>query len=144
MNAMGHRAHAPPASGFTLIELLLITVVLGILATIVAPYFQRAREQAVLALVQADVRQLVESVETYSSLNLGRLPTSVEEVESGGSYVPSQDVEYCVFTYVPRRPGEGPYIVALASHPGTTWKVFTAYPLWGGRTVEFDSGQRGC
>ncbi|MFC1660170.1 type II secretion system protein [Gemmatimonadota bacterium] len=138
------RGPARSSTGFTLIELLLVTVVLGILATIVAPYFQQARERAILTLVQADMRQLVEGIEAFSNMNEGRWPTSLEEVESGGSYVPSQGVEYCLFQYVPPRSGRGAYVVALAGHPGTTWKAFTAYPLWGGRTMEYESGQKGC
>lgn len=121
-----------------------MTVVLGIVANIVAPYFQRAREEALLAQVQEEVRQMLEGVESYASLNEGAWPTSIEEVEAGGSYVPGEGVEYCIFASVPRAPGRDPYVIALAAHRGTSWKVFVAYPIWGDRMIEYDSGGRGC
>ena len=130
--------------GFTLIELLLVTVIIGIIATIAAPYLQRDREEAVLTLMQEDVRELMEGVDAFVSLNQGRWPTSLQEVEAGGRYVPREGVEYCVFRYVPPRAGRGPYAIALVGHRGTRLKVFTAHPLWGGRTLEYDSGNRGC
>lgn len=141
---LGSRRQVRRRAGFTLIELLLVTVVLGIIANIVAPYFQRAREQALVALVQADVRQMLEGVESYIALNDGAWPSSLEEVEAGGSYVPSDGVEYCAFVSVPRASGREPYVVALAAHRGTSWKVFVAYPIWGSRMIEYDSGGRGC
>lgn len=135
---------APGRRGFTLIELLLVTVVLGILATIVSPYFARAREQAIMARMQADVRQLMDGVEVFAQMNQGRWPVSLAEVEAGGSYVHSGDVEYCLFVSVPRGPASDPYVLAIAAHPGTTGKILILYPRWGSRMLEFDDGQRGC
>ena len=134
----------PPPRGFTLVELLLVTVVLGILASIVSPYFMRAREQAYTAQIQADVRHLVEGVETYVAMHDGAFPTSLEELEGGSTYVHTNEVQYCLFVAVPRSPGREPYVLALAGHPATTMKVFILYPIWGGRMIEFDSRQRGC
>ncbi|MGW8265166.1 MAG: type II secretion system protein [Longimicrobiales bacterium] len=134
----------PGARGFTLIELLLVTVVVGILAMIVAPYFGRARERAYLAQMQAEARHLMEGVETYLSLNNGAFPTSIADLEANSSFTHTTDVQYCVFTSVPRTAVRDPYIIAMAGHAGTTTKVFIAYPLWGSRIIDFDSGRRGC
>lgn len=134
----------PRSPGFTLVELLLVTVVLGILASIVSPYFMRARDQAYAAQIQADVRHLVEGVEAYLSMHDGAFPTSLEELEGGSTYVHTSEVQYCLFVSVPRSPGREPYILAQAGHPATTTKVFILYPIWRGRMIEFDSGQRGC
>lgn len=148
MDAGRHRLGSPEQvrrrAGLTLIELLLVTVVLGIIANIVAPYFQIAREQELLARVQDDVQQMIEGVQAYVALNEGSWPSSLEEVEAGGSYVPSEGVEYCTFGFVPRAPGREPYVIALVGHRGSSWKVFVAYPLWGSGTIEYDSGGRGC
>lgn len=130
--------------GFTLIELLLVTVVLGIMAIIVAPYFGRARERAYLAQMQADARHLMEGVETYLSLNDGSFPTSIADLEARSTFAHTTDVQYCLFVAVPRTPGREPYIIATAGHAATTIKVFFAYPLWGSRIIDFDSGRRGC
>lgn len=137
MEPMGRR-------GFTLIELMLVTVIVGVLASIVAPYFVQARERAYLAQMQADVRHLIEGVETFVSLNNGSFPTSIADLEALSTYTPTRDVEYCLFTAVPRAPGRDPYIIALAGHAATTTKVFIVYPTWGSRISDFDSGRRGC
>jgi general secretion pathway protein G len=130
--------------GFTLVELLLVTVIIGIIATIAAPYFQQDREEALLRLMQEDVTELMEGVDAFVSLNQGRWPTSVQEVEAAGRYVPREGVEYCIFRSVPSRAGRGPYVIALVGHRGTRMKVFTAHPLWGGRMTEYESDDRGC
>ncbi len=134
----------PGDRGFTLIELILVTVVLGLLAAIVSPYFGRARDRAYLAQMQVDARHLMEGVETYASLNDGAVPTSIEDLEEGSTYTPTSEVEYCVFVAVPGAPGRDPYVIAMAGHPATTTKVFIVYPLWGSRMIDFDSGRRGC
>jgi len=140
-------ASFPPRSrpqGFGLLELLLVTVVLGIVASIVAPYFVRARERAVVAVMEADAHALMEGLETYATLNEGRWPPSLAELESGSTYAPTRSVRYCAFVSVPTSPGRGPYVLAIAGHPDTTVKILILYPIWGSRTLEFDDGQRGC
>ena len=134
----------PRNQGFTLIELLLVTVVLGVLASIVAPLFSQAREQAYLSQMQGDVRHLMEGVENYISLNSGSFPTSVGELESGSTFTRTRDVEYCMFFSVPRSRVREPYVIAMAGHRATSTKVFIVYPIWGSRMMDFDSGRRGC
>jgi len=131
--------------GFTLIELLLVTVILGILAVIVSPYFTRARERAYTVQMKADLRHLMDGVETYVALNNGTFPSSLDELEAGSTYTRTREVQYCLFTAVPDPPpGRDPYVIALAGHAATTTKVFIVYPIWGSRMIDFDSGGRGC
>ena len=134
----------PGRRGFSLMELLLMTVVLGILASIVAPYFVRAREGAVVAVMEADVHELMEGMEIYATLHDGRWPTSLADVQSDGTYAPSGEVRYCAFLSIPASPGRGPYVLAIAGHPDSTVKILVLYPIWGSRMLEFDNGQRGC
>lgn len=138
------RSAYPARKGFTLIELLLVTVLLGILASIAAPYFARARERAYLAQMQADVRHLMDGVESYATLNNGSFPTSLADLESRSTFTRTRQVQYCLFSAVPRAPDRDPYIIALAGHAATTTKVFIVYPTWGTRIIDFDSGRLGC
>jgi prepilin-type N-terminal cleavage/methylation domain-containing protein len=130
--------------GFTLTELLLVTLILGILASIAVPYFERARERAYVARIQADVRHLMDGVEDYVIINHGMFPGSIEEMEAQSTYVATEDIEYCLFAAVPETPGREAYVIALAAHAETGMKVFIAFPLWGSRMLDFDSGRRGC
>jgi len=130
--------------GFTLIELLLVTVILGLLASIVAPYFGEARERAIAAQMRGELRNLKEGVETYLIMNNGLFPPNLEALEAGSTYTPSMDIEYCVFQAVPPSAARDGYVIALVAHPGTTVKMFLLYPLWGDRVLDFDSGVRGC
>lgn len=138
------RVRHPGRGGFTLTELLLVTLVLGILASIAVPYFGQARERAYLARIQADLHQLMEGVENHIALNNGLFPSSIEELEARSTYTRTGDVEYCLFTSVPRTPWREPYVIALAGDHATTTKVLILYPLWGSQMLDFDSGSRGC
>ena len=51
--------------GFTLIELLIVVVFIGILAAIAIPKFAITKQQAYLATVKSDLRNLVTAEEAY-------------------------------------------------------------------------------
>ena len=52
-------------AGFTLIELLIVVVIIGILAAIAIPKFASTKEQAVVANMKSDLRNLVSAEEGY-------------------------------------------------------------------------------
>lgn len=51
--------------GFTLIELMIAVVVIGILAAIAVPKFNRTRRQAYVTTMQSDLRNLVSAQELF-------------------------------------------------------------------------------
>ena len=56
-------------SGFTLIELLIVVVIIGILATIALPKFNSTREEAFIASMVADLKNLANHQELYHADN---------------------------------------------------------------------------
>jgi type IV pilus assembly protein PilA len=56
-----HRRH----SGFTLVELLVVMLVIGVLAAIAIPRYQKAKEKSYLATLKSDLRNLVTGEEAY-------------------------------------------------------------------------------
>jgi type IV pilus assembly protein PilA len=58
-------------NGFTLIELLIVVVIIGILAAIAIPKFHNSKEQAYIATMREDIRNLATAEEAYYSDNNG-------------------------------------------------------------------------
>lgn len=99
--------------GFTLIELLMVTVILSILAMLVARPIAKAREKAMVAAAEAQVRHALDAAQQYQIVQ-GRLPTSVAELSTMG-YRESADVKICHIDY----PGDASYLLIQARHRGT-------------------------
>ena len=71
---------------FTLIELLIVVVIIGILAAIAIPKFTNTRQQAYLATLKTDLRNLVTAQEAYFDNNAAyttTIPTSLFDASTG-------------------------------------------------------------
>ncbi len=82
--------------GFTLIELLIVVVIIGLLATIALPQFDKVRERAFNATVLSDTRSTINSVELYANTNYA-FPNDENDLFAEG-LTPSPDVSFTSFS----------------------------------------------
>jgi type IV pilus assembly protein PilA len=76
--------------GFTLIELLIVVVIIGILAAIAIPKFSTTKEQAYVARMRSDLRNIATAQTAYEADNVGFYNGPVPA--PGLLYTPSPDV----------------------------------------------------
>jgi type IV pilus assembly protein PilA len=98
--------------GFTLIELLIVVVIIGIIASIAIPKFSNTKEQAYLASMKSDLRNLMSAQEAYYSDN--GLVYAPSTTALGTTYKSSTGVTITIY----RVSASG--WRATATHPSTT------------------------
>jgi type IV pilus assembly protein PilA len=95
--------------GFTLIELLVVVAIVGILAAIAIPQFQRYRERAFNARAQSDLRNLMTAQEAHFVDN----EAYTDDLAALGSYG--------------FRPSNG-VTVTITSASSSAWAAFAEHP----------------
>ncbi len=95
--------------GFTLIELLVVVAIVGILAAIAIPQFQRYRERAFDARAQSDLRNLMTAQEAYFVDNESYTSTLNDLANFG--FRPSSGVT-----------------VTITSAAGSSWSAYAEHP----------------
>jgi hypothetical protein len=93
--------------------------------------------------MHADLRNLTTAVETYVTVE-SSWPRRIEDVEELAGYTSSERIEVCIYIGIPRSSFREGYFLVILGHPGTTTKLFTAYPLWGSRVIEYQTASAGC
>lgn len=92
--------------GFTLIELLIVMVIIGLLASLVAPTMFSKVDSSKVKTAQAQMQMLATSLDAYR-LDVGRYPDSLDELRSSdnarwdGPYLPKS---------IPMDPWGNPYV----------------------------------
>lgn len=64
----------PPSNAFTLIELLILVGIIGVVAAIIVPALDRAREAARMSVDASNIRQIGQASLIYARDNQGQLP----------------------------------------------------------------------
>jgi prepilin-type N-terminal cleavage/methylation domain-containing protein len=123
-------------AGFTLTELMIITIIIGILATMAVSMFDRLRLDSQVAAAKSEVRNAITAIEQYRAVN-GALPATVSDLVDGGFHRKSDNVDYCTFSVQPDDP---PWVLMEAAHRGSGTHVQAKYPLTGAQFVQLDVG----
>lgn len=71
-------------AGFTLVEIMIVVVIIGVLAAMAIPAFQRVRERAQNARFVSDLRTFAQAFETYTLRNGGWPPNAGTGVVPAG------------------------------------------------------------
>jgi general secretion pathway protein G len=129
--------------GFTLVELLVVTVILGVLASLVAPFVGAARDKAYIKVARTDIRNLQNAIEAFASIEQA-MPSTIDELIDRGYYSTSPNVGVCAFTRIPEAPWRPASVLLMVAHDGSPVSLYTVYPIQGGRVTELTTSRLGC
>jgi prepilin-type N-terminal cleavage/methylation domain-containing protein len=113
--------------GFTLIELMIITVLIGLLATIAVTKLNGFRDKAKLAATRSELRNVITAAEVYRTVH-GYFPATLDDLVDGGFHREPTNVAYCTFSVQPGPPED---LHLEAAYEGSTRHLVAQYPSWG-------------
>lgn len=108
-------------SGFTMIELLIVIVILGLLASLVAPKFFGQLGDAERGVAKAQMNAFETALDTYR-LDVGSYPDSLEKLRKGeharwdGPYLPKD---------IPLDPWGNPYVYKTPGEEGNPYSLMS-------------------
>ena len=126
---------------FTLIELLVVMAVIALLLGILLPFAGRARLQAKVLVVNAELREIGMALEAYSLDNGGKYPPTRVDCMLGGHFY-QLPLELVESKYLPA-PGSDTYMAAGIEdrfNRGYTYKYRSVGTLIYNRTVVVENG----
>ncbi|MGM0906969.1 MAG: type II secretion system major pseudopilin GspG [Pseudomonadota bacterium] len=115
---MKKRSSEAKNKGFTLIELLIVIVILGLLASLVAPQMFSKVDSSRIQTAQTQIQMLETAIKTYR-IDMGRFPESLQELRESddemwdGPYLPKE---------VPNDPWGNPYLYERQDNRNFTLK----------------------
>jgi len=113
-------------SGFTMMELLIVIVILGLLASLVAPKMFNKQSSSMRKIAKAQMQMFETSLDTFR-LDMGDYPSSMDELRKSekpnwdGPYLPKAvPLDPWGNAYVYKSPGEdgNPYYLASLGKDG--------------------------
>lgn len=108
-------------TGFTLIELLIVIVILGLLASLVAPKMFGKEESSKIKIAETQMKMLETALDTFR-LDVGSYPDNLDELISSnkknwdGPYLPKE---------VPMDPWGNPYIYSKPGKDGRDYQMLS-------------------
>ncbi len=108
----------PGRKGFTLIETMLVTAIIGLIASIAIPAWQRARKRAQADVLMNELRVTADAFQTYVAEKGGLPPTA-----SGFSAVPTG-----MLNYLPRK---STWTSVAPTGGYWYWWNFSSSEVWG-------------
>jgi type IV pilus assembly protein PilA len=107
--------------GFTLIELLIVVVIIGILAAVAIPKFASTKQNAYLAAMKTDLRNLITAEEGYASNNPG---TYLAGTATNASPLGPTSIKYA----------PSPNVTVTVTTSGAGWSATAAHSQVSGKT----------
>src|SRR5471032_1326062 len=83
-NCVSVHPYTTPKRGFTLVEIMVVVVIIGLLAAIAIPAFQRVQQRSLASRMANDIRQCESAFERYAIENGGWPPPAAPGVVPAG------------------------------------------------------------
>lgn len=103
--------------GFTMMELLIVIVILGLLASLVAPKMFSKQSSSMRKVAAAQMQMFETALDTYR-LDMGAYPTDMEELRQSSK--PNWDGPYLPKS-IPLDPWGNPYVYKTPGEEGTPY-----------------------